>query len=168
LARAPRGRNLIASFAAQGRRAAVGSSDREPGVSHNSIQHTARVHTTGGRDGDARSDDGRLVVRLSRPGADPPGADPEQLLAAGWSACFIDAVREAACAMRLRLPAAPVVDAEVDLRKSGRECYLQVRLRVGLPGLERDVAEALVDAARRRCPYAKATRGNIDVVIAVA
>jgi lipoyl-dependent peroxiredoxin len=137
-------------------------------VVHNTVQHTARVHTTGGRDGDSRSDDGRLVVRLSSPGSEVPGTNPEQLLAAGWSAGFLGAIREAAGAMRLRLPAVPAVDAEVDLRKTGREYFLQVRLSVSLPGLERDVAEALVEAARRRCPYAKATRGNIDVAIAVA
>jgi Ohr subfamily peroxiredoxin len=135
---------------------------------HNTVQHTARVHTTGGRDGAAQSDDGRLVVRLSRPSSEAPGTNPEQLLAAGWSAGFLGAIREAAGAMRIRLPAEPAVDAEVDLRKTGREYFLQARLRVSLPGLERDVAEALVDAARRRCPYTKATRGNIDVAIAVA
>jgi Ohr subfamily peroxiredoxin len=137
-------------------------------VTHNTIQHTARVHTTGGRDGASCSDDGRLAVRLSRPGGTVPGTNPEQLLAAGWSAGFLGAIREAACAMRIRLPAVPAVDAEVDLRKSGREYFLQARLSVSLPGLERDVAEALVETARRRCPYAKATQGNIDVVIAVA
>jgi Ohr subfamily peroxiredoxin len=137
-------------------------------VTQNITQYTARVHTTGGRDGDSYSDDGRLAVRLSRPGCEAPGTNPEQLFAAGWSACFIGAIREAAGAMRIRLPAEPAVDAEVDLRKTGREYFLQARLSVSLPGLERDVAEAVVDAARRRCPYSKAMSGNVDVAIAVA
>lgn len=133
----------------------------------NTVQYTARVHTTGGREGASRSDDGHLDVKLSSPGDRRGGTNPEQLFAAGWSACFLGAIRGAAAKMSIRLPAALAVDAEVDLRKTGGEYSLQARLNVSMPGLERDVAQALVDAAHQTCPYSKATRGNIDVAITV-
>jgi lipoyl-dependent peroxiredoxin len=129
------------------------------------ILYTARVHTTGGRDGAARSDDGRLDITLSPPGHAGTGTNPEQLFAAGWSACFIGAMGIAANKMRIALPADKAIDAEVDLGTVGGAFFLQARLNVSLPGLDRDIAQALVDAAHQTCPYSKATRGNIDVVI---
>ena len=129
------------------------------------VLYTARVHTTGGRDGAARSDDGRLDITLSPPGHAGTGTNPEQLFAAGWSACFIGAMGIAANKMRIALPADKAIDAEVDLGTAGGAFFLQVRLNVSLPGLDRDIAQALVDAAHQTCPYSKATRGNIDVVI---
>lgn len=132
------------------------------------VLYTARTHTTGGRDGAARSDDSRLEVKLSPPGGNGTGTNPEQLFAAGWSACFIGAMRRAAGQLKVALPPDVAVDAEVDLGSVGEGFALQARLNVSLPGLERDVARAVVDEAHQICPYSKATRGNIDVTINVA
>src|ERR1700729_878769 len=129
------------------------------------VLYTAKVHTTGGRDGAARSDDGRLEITLSPPGHSGTGTNPEQLFAAGWSACFIGAMGLAAGKMKIMLPADVAVDAEGDLGKTDGAFFLQARLNVSLPGLEHDVAQALADAAHQTCPYSKATRGNIHVVI---
>jgi Ohr subfamily peroxiredoxin len=129
------------------------------------ILYTAKVHTTGGREGAARSDDGRLDITLSPPGHAEAGTNPEQLFAAGWSACFIGAMGIAANKMKVALPADKAVAAEVDLGTAGGGFFLQARLNVNLPGLDRAVAQALVDTAHQTCPYSKATRGNIDVVI---
>ena len=129
------------------------------------VLYTAKVHTTGGRDGAARSDDGRLDITLSPPGHAGNGTNPEQLFAAGWSACFIDAMGIAASKMRVTLPADRAINAEVDLGTVDGAFFLQARLNVSLPGLDRETAQALVNAAHQTCPYSKATRGNIDVVI---
>jgi Ohr subfamily peroxiredoxin len=129
------------------------------------ILFTAEVHTTGGRNGAARSSDGRLDLKLSPPGSPGTGTNPEELFAAGWSACFEGAMGIAARKMKIALPADLAIDAEVDLCQSEGAYYLQARLNVNLPGLERDVAKALTDAAHQTCPYSKATRGNVDVVI---
>ena len=131
------------------------------------VLYTGKTHTTGGRDGAARSDDGALDVRLSPPGSGKGGTNPEQLFAAGWSACFIGALGLVAAGRKLRLPAEAAVDAEVDLGMAGEGYFLQARLSISLPGLERDLAEALVEEAHRTCPYSKASRGNIDVVLTV-
>ncbi len=132
------------------------------------VLYTGKTRTTGGRDGAARSSDGRLDVALSSPGSSGAGTNPEQLFAAGWSACFIGALGLAAGARKLRLPADTAVDAEVDLANTDGAYFLQARLNVSLPGIEREVAEALVEAAHQTCPYSKATRGNIAVVITIA
>lgn len=129
------------------------------------VLYTGRVHVTGGRDGAARSDDGKLETRLSPPGSAAPGTNPEQLLAAGWSACFIGAMGLAARAQGVALPAATAVDAEIDLGKVGDAYQLQARLNVSLPGLDPAVGRALIEAAHQTCPYSKATRGNIDVTL---
>ena len=129
------------------------------------VLYTGRTHTTGGRNGAARSDDGRLALELSRPGSAGGGTNPEQLFAAGWSACFIGAMGLAAGRQKVTLPADLAVDAEVDLGTAGDGYSLQARLNVSLPGLEREVARAVVDEAHQLCPYSKATRGNIDVVV---
>ncbi len=129
------------------------------------LLYTAKVHTTGGRDGASRSSDGRLDVKLLSPGAPGSGTNPEQLFAAGWSACFLSAMALAAGKMKISLPANRAIDAEVDLGTTGGGYLLQARLNVSLPGLEREVAQAMVDAADQTCPYSKATRGNINVVI---
>ena len=130
------------------------------------VLYTAQEHTTGGRDGGkSRSSDGRLDIQLSVPGAPGTGTNPEQLFAAGWSACFMSAMKIAAGKMKVRVPADAAIDAEVDLCSEDDAFFLQARLNVSLPGLEREVAQALVDAAHQTCPYSKATRGNIDVVI---
>lgn len=132
------------------------------------VRYTSKTHTTGGRDGGtSHSDDGRLDVKFSTPGTPGTGTNPEQMFAAGWSACFIGALKIAAGKMKVRIPADSAIDAEVDLCTSGDAYFLQARLNVSLPGLEREVAQTLVDAAHLTCPYSKATRGNIDVVINV-
>lgn len=129
------------------------------------VLYTGKTHTTGGRDGAARSSDGHLDIKLSSPGIAGGGTNPEQLFAAGWSACFIGAMGVAASKMKVTLPADRAVDAEVDLLLTDGEYSLQARLNVSLPGLEREVAQSLVDAANETCPYSKAIRGNIDVVV---
>jgi Ohr subfamily peroxiredoxin len=131
------------------------------------VLYTGKTHTAGGRDGASRSSDGRLDVKLSAPGSSGTGTNPEQLFAAGWSACFIGAMRRAAASTKIALPADTAVDAEVDLCVTDDAYSLQARLNVSLPGVEREVAEALANAAHQICPYSKATRGNIDVVINV-
>ena len=129
------------------------------------LLYTAKVHTTGGRDGASRSSDGRLDIKHSTPGAAGTGTNPEQLFAAGWSACFEGAMGIAARKMKIALPADLAIDAEVDLCLTGDAFSIQARLNLSLPGMEREVAQALVDAADQTCPYSKATRGNINVEI---
>ncbi|WMJ69681.1 organic hydroperoxide resistance protein [Stenotrophomonas sp. 24(2023)] len=132
------------------------------------VLYTGRTHTVGGRNGSARSDDGRLDITLTPPGSTGAGTNPEQLFAAGWSACFMGAIAKAAAAAKIAVPAGIAVDAEVDLGMGGDAYFLQARLRVHLPGLEREQAEALIAAAHQTCPYSKATRGNIDVQLSLA
>lgn len=132
------------------------------------LLYTGKTHTIGGREGASRSDDGRLEVKLSSPGSSRPGTNPEQLFAAGWSACFIGAIGLAAGQQKITLPADTAVDAEVDLRNRDGGYFLQARLNVSLPGIDREVAERLVEAAHQTCPYSKATRGNIDVTLTLA
>jgi lipoyl-dependent peroxiredoxin len=130
------------------------------------VLYTAKVHTIGGREnGAAKSSDGRLEVRLTPPGAKGEGTNPEQLFAAGWSACFEGAMGVAAHKLKVALPAGTAIDAEVDLNQGDGGYFLRARLNVSLPGLAPDVARKLVDDAHQICPYSKATRGNIDVAI---
>jgi lipoyl-dependent peroxiredoxin len=132
------------------------------------VIYTGKTRTTGGRDGVAQSDDGRLDIKLSPPGSHGTGTNPEQLFAAGWSACFIGALGRAARENKVSLPGGTAVDAEVDLGSVGGGVLLQARLGVSLPGLPRDVAQQLVDAAHQICPYSKMSRGNIEVDITLA
>jgi osmotically inducible protein OsmC len=132
------------------------------------VLYTARTHTTGGREhGVSRSSDGRLDIRLSTPGTAGSGTNPEQLFAAGWSACFEGAMGIAARKMKVAIPADMAIDAEVDLNLDDGSYFLSARLNVSLPGLEPAVAQALADAAHQTCPYSKAIRNNVDVVISV-
>ncbi|SFV04119.1 organic hydroperoxide resistance protein [Pseudoduganella namucuonensis] len=132
------------------------------------VLYTGKTHTSsGGRGGTSRSPDGRLDIQLSPPGGAGAGTNPEQLFAAGWSACFIGAMGKAAAAMKVTLPDDLSVDAEVDLGTTDGAYFLQARLGVSLPGLPPEVARALVDAAHQTCPYSKATRGNIPVEISL-
>lgn len=132
------------------------------------VLYTGKTHTTGGRDGAAQSDDGRLDIKLSPPGSHGTGTNPEQLFAAGWSACFIGAMGRAAKEKNVALPAGTAVDAEVDLGTGDGGFLLQARLKVSLPNLPRDVAQDLIDAAHQICPYSKMSRGNIEVSVALA
>ncbi len=133
------------------------------------LRYTAKTHTSGGRRGGvSRSDDGRLDVKFSAPGVPGTGTNPEQLFAAGWSACFISAMGHVANKMKVKLPADAAVDAEIDLCNSGNVYFLRARLDVNLPGLEREVAQAIVDATHREtCAYSNATRGNVEVTLNV-
>jgi Ohr subfamily peroxiredoxin len=132
------------------------------------VLYTAKVQTTGGREGASRSSDGRLDVKLAPFGSKTDGTNPEQLFAAGWSACLEVTMGLAARKMKVALPADTSIDAEVDLCLTDGAYFLQARLNVRLPGLEREVAQALVEAAHQTCPYSNATRGNVDVVINLA
>ena len=133
------------------------------------VRYTAKTHTSGGRRGGvSRSDDGRLDVKFSAAGVPKTGTNPEQLFAAGWSACFISAMGVVANRMKVQLPADAAVDAEIDLCNSGDVYFLRARLNVSLPGLGREVAQAIVDATHdTTCAYSNATRGNIDVTVNV-
>ncbi|WP_395068552.1 organic hydroperoxide resistance protein [Paraburkholderia silvatlantica] len=131
------------------------------------VLYTGKTHTTGGRDGAARSDDGRLDVKLSPPGSSAPGTNPEQMFAAGWSACFIGAMGRAATKLGTTLPRDVAVDAEIDLLNADDAFKLRGRLNVTLPGVDRETAQRIVETAHQICPYSKATRGNIDVTLSV-
>jgi len=132
------------------------------------ILYTAKAHTTGGREGGAsHTDDGRLDVKLSPPGGPAGGTNPEQLFAAGWSACFLSAIKLVAGKKKISLSADVDIDAEVDLGTTHGVFGLAARLNVSLPGMDRQAAQALVEAAHQVCPYSHATRGNIDVTITV-
>lgn len=128
------------------------------------VLYTARTHTSGGRHhGAAHSSDGRLDIKLSPPGAEGNGTNPEQLFAAGWSACFEGAMETAARRMRVELPDATAIDAEIDLLVNKGEYSLQARLNISLPGLDKDVAQQLIETAHKICPYSKAIQGNVNV-----
>ena len=132
------------------------------------VLYTGKTHTTGGRLGASRSSDGNLDIQLSPPGGNGTGTNPEQLFAAGWSACFIGAMGKAAGGLKVKLPADLAVDAEVDLVLQEGQYVLQARLDVSLPGLDRETARAVVDTAHQTCPYSKLTRGNIHVELNLA
>lgn len=119
---------------------------------------TGKTHNTGGRNGGTRSSDGQLDLRLSQP---HPAA--ENLFGAAWSACYIGAIELAASQRNVRLPAGTAVDAEIDLNVDDGSYFLRARLNVSVPGIERELAEEIIEAAHHICPYSKATRGNIDV-----
>jgi len=129
------------------------------------VIYTAKAHTMGGRDGgSSRTSDGALDVKLATPGGHGTGTNPEQLFAAGWSACFLSAIKLVAAKQKVRLPADVAIDAEVDLGTNDGHYLIQARLNVSLPGIDRETAQQIVDAAHTECPYSKATHGNINVV----
>ncbi|MET4171653.1 osmotically inducible protein OsmC [Bradyrhizobium sp. LA6.1] len=132
------------------------------------LLYTGKTHTSGGRqDGISRSSDGRLDVKLSPPGGAGIGTNPEQLFAAGWSACFEGAMEMAARKRKIVLPRNSAIDAEIDLLLDEGTYALSARLNVSLPGLDREIARGIVDEAHQTCPYSKAVRGNIDVTVAL-
>jgi len=132
------------------------------------LLYTAKAHTSGGRDGgSSRTSDGHLDVKLSVPGGRGTGTNPEQLFAAGWSACFLSAIKIVAATMKVRLSPDTAVDSEIDLGTSRGGYFIRARLNVSLPGVERETAQKILDAAHLECPYSKATHGNIDVVTTV-
>ncbi len=128
------------------------------------LLYTAKAHTIGGREGGTgRTSDGRLDVKLSIPGAPGDGTNPEQLFAVGWTSCFISAMKIVASEMKVKLPADIAIDSEVELWKGGEGYFLRVRFNVSLPGVDRQVAQSILQGAHQTCPYSKATRGSIDV-----
>jgi Ohr subfamily peroxiredoxin len=136
------------------------------------IVYTAHATSTGGRDGKSRSSDGVLDVQLSVPksmgGAGGPGTNPEQLFAAGYSACFLGAMKHVARQQKKTLPADTSIDAEVGIGPIPQGFLIQVAMNIKVPGMDRAEAEQLVQAADRVCPYSNATRGNIEVKLNVA
>lgn len=131
--------------------------------------YSAVATSTGGREGRSVSSDNRLEVTLSTPkelgGAGGDGTNPEQLFAAGYSACFIGALKFVAGQQKLRLPSEPEVTATVGIGENpkGVGFSISVDLVVNLAGLDQDTANKLIDSAHQVCPYSNATRGNIDV-----
>jgi Ohr subfamily peroxiredoxin len=132
-------------------------------LTRDKVLYTARTHTVGGRDGRSRTDDGRLDVKLATPGGPGVGTNPEQLFAAGWSACFEGALAHVARQRKIELPSETEIDAEVDLRLGDDGFSLAARMDVSIPGVDEALARELIEAAHQTCPYSKATRGNIEV-----
>lgn len=138
------------------------SEDRAP-TQRVKLLYTAKVHTTGGRDGgSSRSSDGRLDIRFSLPDGPDDGTNPEQLFAAAWSGCFLSTLKNVAAEMGVRLPVSPVVDSEVELWTDRDGSVLRLRLNVNLPHIDREIAQSLLQSAHLICPYSKATSGNIS------
>lgn len=130
------------------------------------ILYTAHAHTTGGREGHSRTDDGHLEVSLTPPkemGGSGIGTNPEQLFAVGYSACFLGAIKFVAGPMKINVPADAAIDASVDIGPSPLGFSIAVKLAISLPGLDLKVAQNLIEEAHKVCPYSNATRGNIPV-----
>jgi Ohr subfamily peroxiredoxin len=137
------------------------------------VKYRTRATSTGGRDGESRSEDGRFVARLSTPkelgGAGGDGTNPEQLFAAGYSACFIGALKVAGQQLKLKVPADTSVTATVGIGPRAAGGFgITADLEVSLPGLDKADAERLVEAAHQICPYSNATRNNVDVGLTIA
>ena len=136
------------------------------------ILYAATASATGGRDGRARSDDRVLDVQLSTPrelgGAGGPGTNPEQLFAAGYSACFLGALKFVAGKQKVALPASTSVTGKVGIGQIPTGFGIEAALTVSAPGVDRDTLHALVEQAHIVCPYSNATRGNIDVTLSIA
>ncbi|MBK7058983.1 MAG: organic hydroperoxide resistance protein [Rubrivivax sp.] len=136
--------------------------------------YTARATSTGGRAGSSKSSDDRIALQLSTPkelgGDSGPGTNPEQLFAAGYSACFIGAMKAVAGSQKIKLPAEVSITADVSIGpmtgKAGA-FGISVAMAISVPGMDRAASEALVKAAHEVCPYSNATRGNIDVSLTV-
>ena len=137
------------------------------------VKYSTKATATGGRDGSARSEDGVLEVKLSTPkelgGAGGDGTNPEQLFAAGYSACFIGALKAVGAGMKIKVPADVSVTATVGIGPRSEGGFgITADLQVSLPGMDREEAQKLVDAAHQVCPYSNATRGNVDVGLTLA
>jgi len=135
------------------------------------VLYTAQATANGGRDGRAVSSDGVLNIQLSTPrelgGAGGPGTNPEQLFAAGYSACFLGALKFVAGKEKTPLPADTSITGRVGIGAIPTGFGIEVELRISVPGVPRDKVQALVDKAHIVCPYSNATRGNIDVKLVV-
>ena len=137
--------------------------------------YTAQATSTGGRTGSTKSSDGRVALQLSTPkelgGDSGPGTNPEQLFAAGYSACFIGAMKAVAARQKIALPAEVSITADVSIGPlAGKPGAfgIAVSMLVSVPGMDKAATEALVATAHEVCPYSNATRGNIDVTLSVA
>jgi Ohr subfamily peroxiredoxin len=141
-------------------------------ISLDKVLYTAVATTTGGREGRSVSNDGLLDVKMATPkelGGPGGASNPEQLFAAGYSACFIGAMKHVAAMQKLPLPADTSITASVGIGPVQPVGFgINARLAVNVPGMDRAVAQKLVDTAHQVCPYSNATRGNIDVVIELA
>lgn len=135
------------------------------------VLYTAHATSTGGRTGTSKTDDDRLSLTLSTPkelgGDGGAGTNPEQLFAAGYSACFIGAMKAVAAKQKIALPADVSISADVGIGPIPTGFSIQVAMRITVPGMDRAATEALVAAAHQVCPYSNATRGNIDVTLTV-
>ena len=132
------------------------------------VLYTAHAHTTGGREGKSASDDGKLSVTLAPPpalGGNGNGTNPEQLFAAGYSACFMGAMKHVAGLKKISVPADASIDASVDIGPIPAGFGIAAQLKISLPGMDRAVAQDLIDTAHGVCPYSNATRGNIEVTL---
>jgi len=127
------------------------------------VLYTAKTQVTGGRDGNGRSDDGKIEVRLSPPAQGGPGTNPEQLFGIGYAACFMGAMKAVAPKVGVQVPNDAAIDSEVDLGPTSLGYGVSVRMNIKLPGLQREQAQKLVEEAHKVCPYSNATRNNIDV-----
>ncbi|MFC3815985.1 organic hydroperoxide resistance protein [Lysobacter sp. GCM10012299] len=140
-------------------------------MSLDKVLYTAHATVTGGRDGRAVSSDNVLDVKLTTPrelgGAGGDGTNPEQLFAAGYSACFIGALKVVASREKIAFPADASIEGNVGIGPVGQAFGIQAELKISLPGLSREQAEALVAKAHQVCPYSNATRGNIDVTLTI-
>jgi len=137
------------------------------------VKYTIRATAKGGRDGSAKSEDGKVDVKLSTPkelgGAGGAGSNPEQLFAAGYSACFIGALKFAGGQLKIRVPDDATVTATVGIGPRSEGGFgITASLEVSLPGLDHETAQKLVEAAHQVCPYSNATRNNVDVGLTVA
>ena len=136
------------------------------------VLYTAQATATGGREGRAASSDGVLDVQLSTPkelgGAGGPGTNPEQLFAAGYSACFLGALKFVAGQNKVTLPADTQITGRVGIGAIPTGFGIEVELTIAVPGLPREQVESLVEKAHIVCPYSNATRGNIDVTLVIA
>ena len=141
-------------------------------MSIDKILYAATATATGGREGRARSSDRVLDVQLSTPrelgGAGGPGTNPEQLIAAGYSACFLGALKFVAGKQKVALPADTTVTGKVGIGAIPAGFGIEAELTIAAPGVPRDTLQALVDQAHTVCPYSNATRGNIDVSLLIA
>src|SRR5450631_842669 len=135
------------------------------------VLYTAHAISTGGREGTSKTDDGVLDVKLTTPkelgGSGATGTNPEQLFAAGYSACFLGAMKHVAMMQKVALPPATSIQADVGIGPIPAGFGIQVAMAVTIPGMERAAAEKLVQAAHGVCPYSNATRGNIEVTLTV-
>ena len=136
------------------------------------VLYTAHATSTGGREGTSKSSDGVLDVKLTTPkelgGNGATGTNPEQLFAAGYSACFIGAMKVAAGKHKVTLPADTSIAASVGIGPIPQGFGIQVAMTITVPGVERSVAQQIVETAHQICPYSNATRGNVDVTLTVA